>query len=371
MRAGELKADERAAIELRALYQSYGYAPYKVGRFEEYDLYMRNRAFLPDERILAFSDTDGKLMALKPDVTLSIVKNAREEDGPVKVSYAEHVYRAPRGGGGFREIMQAGVEFLGDVDAYAMGEMLMLAARSLQTISENYQLDVSDMGVVSGVLAGEDIPDEARAELLALIRAKNAHGLCEACRRMGVSEEGARLLRALVTEFGPIGEALPRIERIGLPQACDGALADLRALAALTQVYGLSPRVCLDFSVVNDMGYYTGLIMNGFVEGAPSCVLSGGRYDPLLRRMGRNAQGIGFAVYLDQIERLAGRRTGFDVDVLITCDGDTDPLLLARTAEGLVKGGQSVRVQRGEPGGLIYRRRIHMEGAAGDGEGRA
>ena len=47
--------------------------------------------------------------------------------------------------------MQVGVEHIGTVDVYAMSEMLMLAARSLETISDRYALDVSDMGIVSGI----------------------------------------------------------------------------------------------------------------------------------------------------------------------------------------------------------------------------
>ncbi len=366
MRAGELRADEHAAIALRALYQTYGYCPYKVGQFEEYDLYMRNKNFLTSEQILTFSDTDGKLMALKPDVTLSIVKNAREEDGPIKVSYAEHVYRVPHGGAGFREIMQAGVEYIGPVDAYAMGEMLMLASRSLALISENYVLDVSDMGVVAGVLAGEALSDAQRDQILALISEKNLHGLRALCQHLGVSEKTRALLEALVCAVGPICDVLPQVEALELPIACSEALQNLRSVAHLTRAYDLK-RVNLDFSVVNDMGYYNGLIMNGFIDGIPSSVLSGGRYDPLLRRMNRHGEAIGFAVYLDQIERFVRQGAGFDVDVLITCDERTDPLDIVRTAEGLVKAGQSVRVQRGEPGTLIYRRRIHLEGEGAKG----
>ena len=62
-----LRADERISIELRGLYQQYGYLPYKVNQFEEYDLYMQNKRFLASEHVLSFSDMDGKLMALKPD----------------------------------------------------------------------------------------------------------------------------------------------------------------------------------------------------------------------------------------------------------------------------------------------------------------
>ena len=83
-----LRADERISIELREMYQRCGYLPYKVNQFEEYDLYMRNKRFLTSENVLAFSDMDGKLMALKPDVTLSIVKNTKDSADTTKVSYA-------------------------------------------------------------------------------------------------------------------------------------------------------------------------------------------------------------------------------------------------------------------------------------------
>ena len=67
---------ERAMYNLRNLYESYGYSQYKMSKFEEYDLYVRNKSFLVSDHIITFTDTDGKLMALKPDVTLSIIKNS-------------------------------------------------------------------------------------------------------------------------------------------------------------------------------------------------------------------------------------------------------------------------------------------------------
>ena len=74
-----LKSEEKAVFALRALYESYGYLPFKMSKFEEYDLYATNKEFLVSDRIITFNDTDGKLMALKPDVTLSIVKNSTFE----------------------------------------------------------------------------------------------------------------------------------------------------------------------------------------------------------------------------------------------------------------------------------------------------
>ena len=71
-----LKNDERILFRLRALYRAHGYMQYKMSKFEEYDLYVRNKSFLVSDHIITFTDTNGKLLALKPDVTLSIVKNS-------------------------------------------------------------------------------------------------------------------------------------------------------------------------------------------------------------------------------------------------------------------------------------------------------
>ena len=70
-----LRASEKIAFALRALYKKYGYLPYHMSKFEVYDLYAKNKDFLRGGGGITFNDTDGKLLALKPDVTLSIIKN--------------------------------------------------------------------------------------------------------------------------------------------------------------------------------------------------------------------------------------------------------------------------------------------------------
>ena len=55
-----LKTEEKAILTLRQLYRQYGYTPYKMSRFEEYDLYVRNKDFLLSEQIITFADRNGK-----------------------------------------------------------------------------------------------------------------------------------------------------------------------------------------------------------------------------------------------------------------------------------------------------------------------
>ena len=132
-----LKNEELAVFRLRKIYESYGYSQFKMSKFEEYDFYVKNKDFLTSGNIITFTDTNGKLMALKPDVTLSIVKNGKDEDGLVqKVYYSENVYRVTKSSRSFREITQTGLECVGDLDDYCISEVLTLAKESLAAVSD-------------------------------------------------------------------------------------------------------------------------------------------------------------------------------------------------------------------------------------------
>ncbi len=300
-----LRNEEKALYGLRQLYMQHGYTRYKVSKFEEYDLYAGNKSFLISENILTFTDTNGKLMALKPDVTLSIVKNVRGDDTDThKVYYNENVYRTSGGSDGFREIMQTGLEYIGRVNNEAVGEVLTLAQKSLAMISDDYILDLSHMGFLMGLLeaAGVDAAEEAR--LLSLVESKNVSAIRTSCAAYGVSDADTDAICALTSLYEPLESALPRIRHIVRGERMQEAYDQLCAIAEIVKKDGVLSRLYLDFSIVNDMNYYDGIIFRGFINGIPDGILSGGRYDKLLARMGKKSGAIGFAVYLDLLERL-------------------------------------------------------------------
>ncbi len=358
-----LRPDERFGLALRDLYHRHGYQPYRMSKFEAYDLYVRNKNFLVSENIITFTDTNGQLMALKPDVTLSIVKNAPSVGGALqKVYYHENVYRTSPAAMGYREIMQTGLECTGSLDLCAISEVLALAAESLSLLnSGEYLLDLGHMGVVSGLL--EDQEDRVRRELLTEMGRKNAPAIRTVCAQAGISHGLAETLCRLALLYGTPETVLPQLKELG--SAVQPALEELESLCALLEERGLSKNLRLDFSIVNDMNYYTGVIFRGYLPGLPSGVLAGGRYDNLLRRMGKQGGAIGFAVYLDQLERLDAD-TEFDVDVLLLYGPQDGPAAVTRQAERLAAQDQTVRMDRNIPQGLRYRKLIRF-GEAGEG----
>lgn len=346
-----LDGDEKAAFDLRALYQSRGYRPYKMSKFEEYDLYVRNKDFLVSDNVITFTDTNGRLMALKPDVTLSIIKNGKDTDGGIeKVYYNENVYRISKGTHSYKEIMQVGLECVGEVDDYRILEVLTLAAESLERISDECVLDLSHLGLVSAVLDQADLSSEGKKDVLAFLSEKNLHGAMDVCKKENVSLSSTEAIKTLITTYGDPQSVIEKLKGLNVGKE---ELAQLEGLICALNESGLGNKVRIDFSVINDMNYYNGIVFRGFVKGIPTGILSGGQYDKLMKKMGRKAKAIGFAVYLDLLERLEPNN-GYDVDTILLYDETDSPASVARAVRAFEATG-SVSALRKIPMKLKYK----------------
>ena len=355
-----LKPEERVLYALRGLYQKYGYSRYKMSKFEEYDLYARNKDFLVSDGIITFTDTDGRLMALKPDVTLSIIKNTRNAgNGMQKLYYNENVYRISGSTRSFMEIMQTGLECIGEVDLYSLCEVILLASRSLEIIDGHSVLDLSHMGVVSALVDALQPDDDTRERLLACIGAKNADG----ARKLfpGKAIDG---ILALIGAHGSAPDVIARLRPWCGQGAAKTALDELETVTRVLSENGCE-NVRLDFSIVNDMNYYNGIVFMGYIDGIPTSVLSGGQYDKLIARMGCGPRAVGFAIYMDQLERLYDEARDYDVDAVLLYDDGADVSALSRELRRLTESGQSAVALRALPKKLRYRTLIRFpEGGA-------
>ena len=357
----KLKTDERAIFALRELYGKYGYSQYKMSKFEEYDLYVRNKNFLISDNIITFTDTNGKLMALKPDVTLSIIKNSKDEAAQLqKVYYNENVYRISGSTKAFREIMQVGLECIGQIDDYSIYEVLMLAAESIKTISAESELDISHLGIVSEVLDRIGLFGEDRNEILRLIGDKNIHDIKTVCNKAGITDADAELLKNLIAIYGKPADVLPKLKNVYGGIVSPDLINSLETIVLALECSGYKDMIRIDFSVVNDMSYYNGIVFKGFINGVPTGVLSGGQYDKLLRKMGKKSRAIGFAVYLDMLERLTDDGERFDVDTIVLYS-EKQPLgeLTARINE-ITSAGKSVLAVKSLPENIKYKELIEL-----------
>ncbi len=344
-----LKYEEKVVFALRFLYQSYGYKQYQMSKFEEYDLYLKNKNFLVSDNIITFTDTDGKLLALKPDVTLSIVKNLNYGENTLKkVYYNENVYRVARGTNSFKEIMQTGLECIGNIDDYVIFETIMLAAKSLAEISDDYVMDISHMGIMADILEKTGASDNAKKDIQKCIATKNVSGLSLIEKREGLDLKN---LKELITTHKTADEVLPFLESID----SDFSKSFIKVISALEES-GFKNKVRIDFSLTGDVNYYNGFVFKGFINGIPSSVLSGGQYDNLMAKFKRTEKAIGFAVYLDMIERLDEKTNDFDVDTVLLYDEKIPVTSVYACVNELSKGGKTVLAQPKMPKKIRYMR---------------
>lgn len=354
-----LKDEEAAILKLRSLYRRYGYTPFKMSKFEEYELYIHNKDFLVSDRIITFNDTNGKLMALKPDVTLSIIRNAAEQHGvKQKVFYNENVYRISERTHHFTEIMQTGLECIGDIDFYDIFEVISLAAESLEQISENYVLEISDLGVLSEILNAACTDKGFQSKAISFISQKNSHELQRLCQSFDVSDECTQALNVCIGAYGSRNTVLKKLRGI----CSSESLRRMEQLSELLDSLPCSDRIRYDFSVVNDMRYYNGFVFRGFVDGLCDGILSGGQYGGMMRKMGKNCGAIGFALYLDQLEQLRNGIQSYDVDVLLIYQDSDAPMEVMEAVRQITAQGLSVSAQKSFPEALRYRELYTLKG---------
>ena len=299
-----LQPKERASFALRALYEAAGCRKYHMGRFEEYGLYQENRSFLSSEQVITFTDLDGRLLALKPDVTLSIAKTAQPAPGEtLRYYYHENVYRPSAESHTFKEISQMGLEMLGAVGEAQVQQAVCLAARSLDALGADWVLEVSHMGYLFGLFDALGVPDAARAKLLEKLREKNAHELRAAAGAAGLADAAADILCSVLSLCGSYADTLAKAAALCRNDAMRAAVAELEALAVPLEKAGGVIR--LDMTLAGEMEYYNGLVFQGYLKALPRPLLKGGRYDLLMQKFTPGAGAIGFAVYLDELDRLS------------------------------------------------------------------
>ncbi len=342
----KVKNEDQASIALKELYRTYGYLPYKMSKFEEYDLYVENKNFLISDDIITFSDFNGKLMALKPDVTLSIIKKIKGSEDTEKLFYHENVYRAYKNTKEVREILQMGLECIGDIGIYETAEVIMLATKSLQALSNKYVIDISHMGFINGLLDAANVDFSTKTEILYHIKEKNPHDIFKECQNAGISEDMTEKICKAATLWGGFDDVISKLKDISVNEETEKAIKDLSDIFDILKINECADYVKIDFSVINDMNYYDTVVFKGFIEGIPVEVLSGGRYDKMLERFNKKSGAIGFAVYLGILWQYVVTPKTPDADIVIYYSDDTNLTELTQKVKELTCMGSSVTVYK-------------------------
>ncbi len=358
-----LKNEELAVFGLRSLYSDFGYTQYKMSKFEEYDLYVKNKDFLISDRVITFTDTNGKLLALKPDVTLSIITNlGKSIEGIHKMYYNENVYRVSGATGRFKEIMQTGLECIGDIGIYETAEVLYLAIKSLELTDGNFRLEIAHASLLSELLTSNGIEKDALSEVLEAVKIKSS-GLADALvKAEKITDTQAQLISVLCRNFPDFSAFSAAVAPFVTGSVCKKLFGEFRDIVTSCENEETGGKIVINFSPASDAGYYSGIVFKGYINGIPQSVLSGGQYDKLMKKLGSKGGAVGFAVYLDSFERFGEKADEYDVDTVLLINEDDSPADILKSAEKIRSTGESVCVVKAVPTDLRFRRVLTAEG---------
>jgi len=296
-----------------SVFESWSYEEVITPSVDYYDLFEQGMGQAEAQRGFRFTDNDGRLLALRPDVTSSVARIAAtlliDRPRPLRFCYAAPVFKQqPQSHAEWRrENTQLGCELIGSNGVNADLEVLRLAADILSRLDlqSNYCITINHVEIFNGIAAQLALDTPAREQL----------------RRLIDTRETAELNRFLQNYSGDDGRAFSQLAQLtgkrDVLQAArevihnDRSLAALNALEALwseIESCGLQNDFEIDLGDVPSLDYYTGLTLKVFVHGAGASVGRGGRYDGLTGNFGRAEPAIGFVLNLDALTEVVGRR---------------------------------------------------------------
>lgn len=298
-----LNKKEKFIYKLRNLFEDYGYKNLSVNLLEDYESYSSGD-MIKDENILKLIHPNGKLYALRPDMTIPIAKRfAREgkkEELSHKVYYSDTVFRIKQDAyTSLSEINQMGVEALGTKDRIVDIEILTLVKEVLSTINETYHIDLSHTGVLTNLFKMGTFHKEDKEIIIDILGRRAESDLTAYLNKLDIDEDVKKAFILLTSLNGSIKTVLETIKNTDVLKEFSEIIEELEELKDYLEVYNVA--VDLDFSISSNLKYYTGIIFKGYVPEISEAVLDGGRYDHLAKTFGENLPAIGFAVNLTEV----------------------------------------------------------------------
>lgn len=301
------ECNARRIVESRLsdLFKSRGYNRIITPSIEFFDVFDRDSAGILPEMMYKLTDSQGRLMVLRPDNTLPIARVAatrlRDMQMPIRLYYAQKVFiQSPTLVGFNDESAQSGIELIGASGIRADLEIITTAVDALDKCgAKDYRIEIGHAGFFKALSKSLDVDDETREEISLLIEAKNYAALNDILDNLQ-NNEVTRAIKMLPRLFGGV-EVLDEACKLSDSKQAQDALKYLRNVYKCLDDLGLGNKINIDLGLVHRSNYYTGVVFRGYIEGSGVTVLSGGRYDKLIGEFGNPLAATGFGVEVDAL----------------------------------------------------------------------
>lgn len=304
------------------IFRSYGYSDIQTPTFEFFDIFNKERGSVASKNMYKFFDREGYTLVLRPDVTPSIARAAAkyfmDEEMPLRFCYVGNAFiNHSEYQGKLKEFTQIGCELIGDNTSDADAEVIVMVIETLirAGLSE-FQIEIGQPEFFKGLVMDAGLDEETIVELRDLLESKKYFGVEDVLEKSSLSDEEKQVFLAFQDYHGSIDMIQDIISNGSLNKHSVRALERLEKLYNILKIYGMEKYVSFDLSMLSMHEYYTGIVFKAYTYGTGDAIVSGGRYDNLLRQFGKASPAIGFAVELDKL-MVALSRQHIEPDVIL------------------------------------------------------
>ncbi|AXH99577.1 ATP phosphoribosyltransferase regulatory subunit [Sporosarcina sp. PTS2304] len=311
--ANEYEKHEKIIETLSKRFTTYGYKRIKTSAFEQYDLYSNVRTSINQNEMIKVIDYTGEVLVLRPDVTIPLTQQLVQLNGnlpdEMRYYYVQEVFRQT-----FQENerigkTQAGVEFYCESSPQADAETIMLACHALRDVGfSDVKIEIGFAGFFTELIANLQLTAEQTAELKTLIQAKNVVEIGPFLNQLPIDPAVKEVLEQLPLLYGAPEMVFERLDNLQVSKSAQSAIDYLQQTYEIVELYGLKKHIVIDLGLINHMGYYSGIIFQGYVENFGKPVLMGGRYDSLSEEFGVKLPAIGFACEIESLVKAAAQK---------------------------------------------------------------
>ncbi len=304
---GEIQERKWIYQKLRKIFSKNGYQEVATPTLESLDLYAGMKEILAKEEMFKVVDERGKILVLRPDVTMPITRLAAASytkiPKPWKFSYITTAYQFNRSlADHMKEKTQAGIELMGRDDLQADVEVIGILIRALQKIGiKNPQIDLGQAALVEEIFLNLNLDESTKYTLRQLMEEKNVEEIRIRLQDWNLTEDEQKLLLEFPTIFGEPEEVVYNLRKLPLTKKALDVVDRMEELFFYFKGIGLAEYITFDPMMITHLGYYTGFIFRAYVSGYGEVIASGGRYDRLASKFGLDIPAVGFAI---EIERL-------------------------------------------------------------------
>jgi len=298
----------RAAM-LRAIadaFETCGFAPLSTPSIEYRDILTGKYGDEGEKLLYHFTDHGDRAVALRYDLTVPlarVVAQHPEIPRPFKRYQIGTVWRAEKPAHGrFREFIQCDADIVGSSSALADAECVIAGITALRSLGvERFEVRIGHRAILQALLVQQRIEDPAtQAAALRLIDKADKVGWDAVAQMLadlpGVGAERAQgLVASLTAGSGPL---------LSLDSLAPEAAAHLERVVEALRTYGVGDQVRVDLSIARGLDYYTGTVFETSLLDRPGVgsVMSGGRYDDLLRLFGeQTCPAVGLSIGVDRL----------------------------------------------------------------------